>query len=84
MIHFTSNAFVVTANISGRHGQYGSTTSIIGMFNKEKTAITERDKFITAYNKNKSRMYQISERQVTIHPMQPNVTNEQIISKVYE
>lgn len=94
MNHFTSTAYIVHASIAGRDGQYGSTTSVVGIFNTEKRAEAGKAEFIEQYVKRvtspgstKSSVRALSDaldRCVTITPITPNKINEVILSEVYE
>jgi len=85
MNHFTSTGYMIIASIPGRSGNYGSTTSIVGIFNKVKTAEKELALFIEKYNKPFSTYHmRISEHHVKIVPIALNEANEQILSENYE
>lgn len=87
MNYFTSNAYIVTSTISGRHGMYGATTSIIGIFNTENRAVAAKKVFIEKWNKDhnvcKSNHTSIG-YDVKIVKMKVCQIDEQILSDVYE
>jgi hypothetical protein len=84
MNYFTSTAYLVTATISGRHGNYGSTTSIIGVFNTKQRAESAMLEFKDKYNKGQQRGCGLSKSDIEILEIKPCVIDEKIISKVYE
>lgn len=87
MNYFTSNAYIVTSTISGRHGRYGATTSIIGIFNTENRAVAAKKVFTEKWNKDhnihKANQSHIGYN-VKIVKMQVCQIDEQILSEVYE
>jgi len=84
MNYFTSTAYLVTAKISGRHGSYGATTSVVGVFNTKQRAESAMKEFIDNYNKGKPIGYRVSKSDIEIFEIKPCVIDEKIISKVYE
>ena len=84
MNYFTSTAYLVTAKISGRHGNYGATTSIVGVFNTKQRAESAMQEFKDKYNQGQQRGWGLSKSDIEILEIKPCVIDEKIISKVYE
>ena len=80
MNYFTSTAFLVVVIEYGRHGNYGSTTSIIGVFNTKQRAVGASDEYKSKLKK-ENRM---KDAKIDIVEIKPCVIDEKIISKVYE
>jgi len=86
MYHFTSKGWIVISCIPGRNGQYGSTTSIVGIFNTEKRANYAKEKYITTYIKNNNQKYINTHlhQYVSIIKIDMCKINEIILSEIYE
>ena len=85
MHHFTSTAYIVTAMMSGRHGQYGATSSVVGIFNTEARAEDARQKFMKNYAHDYGiRDMAYLDRCIKVARMKIGCVDEQIIGKCYE
>jgi len=84
MNYFTNTAFLVVAEIGGRHGNYGATTSVVGVFNTKQRAESAMKEFRDNYNKGQPSGYGVSKSDIKIVEIKPCVIDEKIISKVYE
>lgn len=95
MKHYMSKGYLVSFTSPGRHGGYGATTSVIGIFNTEKRAEESKDVFIKDYLKakkktdvmdsSKLKFLEVNlKRDIKIVPIKMGEIDEQILSKVYE
>ena len=84
MNYFTSTAYLVVTEISGRHGNYGASTSIVGVFNTKQRAELAVNDFKKTYDKEHSHGNKLANRDIKIVEIKPCVIDEKIISKVYE
>ena len=85
IFHFTRKSFLVTTVIPRRHGNYGSTTTFLGVFNRKRKAEAARLEFIKNFNKdNNHRKHPINESHVAISVFCPDKLNEIVLSEIYE
>ena len=82
MVHFTSKAWVVTAEAGGLNG-YGASCFFVGVFNTEKRARSAIPDYIKAFNKEwgKNSMH---EGNITVTEVSPNNVNATLIMESYE